>query len=118
MKYPRAILTDMTDPAEGKSNAIGYLMLLIGVVLIITGWTLVLGGYATSADMFFISLMIVQVLGIVLAFLGLKIIFDPSRRNVSSPPLYEFSVVCERCEKEVPSGAESCPNCGNRIEWD
>jgi hypothetical protein len=108
----------MTVPEEGKSNATGYLMLLIGVVLVVSGWIVVLGGYASSTDMF-VTMMVVQVIGIVLVFLGLRTIFDPARRNAPSPsPYSEFSVVCDRCEKEVPSGAESCPSCGNPIEWD
>jgi len=108
----------MTVPEEGKSNATGYLMLLIGVVLVVSGWIVVLGGYASSTDLF-AAMMVVQVIGIVLAFLGLRTIFDPARRNAPSPsPYSEFSVVCDRCEKEVPSGAESCPSCGNPIEWD
>jgi hypothetical protein len=108
----------MTVPEEGKSNAIGYLMLLIGIIAILTGWTVVLEGYASSVEMF-AAMMVVQVIGIVLVFLGLRIVFDPTRKNAPSPSTYsEFSVVCERCEKEVPSGAESCPNCGNHIEWD
>jgi len=108
----------MTVPEEGKSNASGYLMLLIGIMAIFTGWIVVLEGYATSMEMF-AAMMVVQVIGIVLAFLGLRIIFNPARRNAPAPsPFSEFSVVCERCEREVPSGAESCPNCGNPIEWD
>jgi hypothetical protein len=109
----------MTVPEEGKSNANGFLMLLIGVVMVVLGWAVVLGGYIASLDLFFVAMMLVMVMGIVLAFLGLRIIFDPSRRKAPSPsPYNEFSVVCERCEKEVPSGATSCPNCGNPIEWD
>ncbi|MDD1746598.1 MAG: zinc ribbon domain-containing protein [Methanomassiliicoccales archaeon] len=108
----------MTTSEEGKSNASGYLMLLIGVIAILTGWTVVLEGYASTMTMF-AAMMIVQVIGIVLAFLGLRIVFDPARRKAPAPsPYSEFSVVCERCEKEVPSGAENCPNCGNPIEWD
>jgi ribosomal protein L40E len=109
----------MTSPEEGRSNASGYLMLLIGIILIITGWMVVLGGYTTSVDLLFISMMIVQVIGIVIAFFGVRIIFDPSRKKAPAPSTYsEFFVVCERCGKEVPSGATSCPNCGNPIEWD
>ncbi len=108
----------MTVPEEDKSNATGYLMLLLGVVLVVSGWILVLGGYASSMGMF-AAMMVVQVIGIVLVFFGLRTIFDPARRNAPSPSAYsEFSVVCDRCEKEVPSGAESCPSCGNPIEWD
>jgi len=109
---------DMTAPEEGKSNTMGYLMLLIGVTLVLTGWAVVLAGYASSTDMF-AAMMVVTVIGIVLVFFGFRTIFDPARRNAPSPsPYSEFSVVCDRCEKEVPSGAESCPSCGNPIEWD
>ena len=119
MKYRMSISRRMTVPEEDKSNASGFLMLLIGVVMVVLGWAVVLGGYITSLDLFFMAMMLVMVMGIVLIFLGLRIIFDPSRRNAPSPsPYNEFSVVCERCEKEVPSGAASCPNCGNPIEWD
>lgn len=108
----------MTAPEDVKSNASGYPMLLLGVLLIIIGWAVVLEGYAPSSDMF-LFMMLVQVAGIVLAFLGLRIIFDPRRRNAPAPSDFnEFSVVCERCEKPVPSGVTSCPNCGNPIEWD
>ncbi len=101
-----------------KSNANGYLMLLIGVILIVVGWMVVLEGYASTTGMF-LAMMALQVIGIVLAFFGLRTIFDPTRKNAPSPsPFSEFSVVCERCEKEVPSGAANCPNCGNPIEWD
>ncbi|HUL39586.1 MAG TPA: hypothetical protein VLU38_04770 [Methanomassiliicoccales archaeon] len=108
----------MTAPEEDRSNSSGYLMLLIGVVLVVVGWMVVLSGYASTAAMF-IAMMVVQVVGIVLAFFGLKIIFDPTRKNAPAPSTYnEFSVVCERCEEEVPSGAKNCPNCGNPIDWD
>lgn len=108
----------MTPVEEGRSNSSGYLMLLIGVILIVLGWTVVLEGFAGETAMF-TAMMAVQLAGIVLAFLGLRIIFDPDRRNAPAPSAYnEFSVVCERCEKPVPSGAEKCPSCGNPIEWD
>ena len=60
-----------------------------------------------------------QVAGIVLGFLGLRIIFDPSRENAPAPPRYnELGMVCERCERPVEPGAESCPHCGNPIAWE
>ena len=70
----------MTGPEEERSNTNGYLMLLIGAVLLVVGWMVVLEGYA-SDTMLFIAMMVVQVVGIVLAFFGLKIIFDPTRKN-------------------------------------
>lgn len=108
----------MALPGEARSNASGYLMVLVGALLFIISLTVVLEGYA-SENVMILAMIAVQVLGIVIAFLGARIIFDPSRRSVPAPPAYnEFSVVCERCEKPVPSGAEKCPHCGNPIEWD
>jgi uncharacterized paraquat-inducible protein A len=96
----------------------GYLMLLIGAFLVLVGWSVVLAGSATATEMF-LAMMVVQVIGIVLILYGWKVITDPSRIKVPPPPHYnEFSVVCERCDQPLPSGAESCPRCGNRIEWD
>ncbi|MEM0449017.1 MAG: hypothetical protein QW520_04260 [Methanomassiliicoccales archaeon] len=108
----------MSDNAMRRSNAIGYPMLLLGVLMILGSWSVVLTGSA-SDTIIFIAMMAVQVMGILLMLYGWKVITDPERAKVPMPPRYnEPYVVCEKCEKPVPAGARKCPACGNTIEWD
>jgi hypothetical protein len=118
LKYSVYVPLAMSESEGGGSNSTGYIMLLLGVFLLMIGWGMVLGGFANSTEMF-VAMMVLQVAGIVFVLFGWRIIADPSRAKAPSPPHYnEFEVVCERCEKPVPSGAANCPNCGNSIEWD
>jgi len=118
LKYPVYVLLAMSESEGRRSNSIGYVTMLLGVFLVMTGWGVVLGNLASTTEMF-VAMMVIQVIGIVLVLIGWRIIVDPNRARAPSPPHYnEFEVVCENCERPVPSGAASCPNCGNRIEWD
>jgi ribosomal protein L40E len=67
---------------------------------------------------FSIAMMALMVVGIVIAFIGFQRIMSPNLPPMVPPRHYnEYSVVCERCETELPPDAQECPKCGNKIEW-
>lgn len=112
----------MTSEDKTAPKTWGLVMLLVGIVLAI-------GSLAAAIDnslyagqdpfgIFSIAMMALMVVGIVIAFIGFQRIMSPNLPPMVPPRRYnEYSVVCERCETELPPDAKECPKCGNKIEW-
>ena len=100
----------------------GLVMICVGIFLAIGAFASAIYGSVNNGEealgVFSISMMVLMVAGIVIAFLGFQRVMSSKLPPMVPPRHYnEYQIVCDRCETELQPGVPECPKCGNKIEW-